>query len=235
MSTNTAFLAIRLEGPLQSWGIDSQFSRRNTSLMPTKSAVLGMCCAALGVQRGSEAEARWLKQLRPAGMLGIAIPRRIGPKESLVPVRRITDYHTVQNTKTAEGKTKGTHLTFRQYLCDASFGVVLSGARDVLEKVAAALHDPIWGLWLGRKACIPTAPVFGGVFDSESEALRVLIGDAPLAAYTHQREVDSFESGGDTLPDQPVSFDTARRVHAPRRVMTVERVLVNVEIEEWRE
>lgn len=222
MSTNPAFLAIRLDGPLQAWGIDSQFSRRNTSLMPTKSAVLGMCCAALGVHRGSEAEAQWLERLRHTRMLAVAIPRRVGQKEASSLVRRITDYHTVQNTKTAEGNTKDTHLTFRQYLCDASFGVVLSGARDALGKIATALHDPVWGVWLGRKACVPTAPVFGGVFDSESEALRVLIGDVPLTGFTHQREVDTFESGGDTLPDQAVRFDSAHRSHAPRRVKTIE-------------
>jgi CRISPR system Cascade subunit CasD len=222
MSTDPAFLAIRLEGPLQAWGVDSQYSRRNTGLMPTKSAVLGMCCAALGLPRGSDVEAEWLERLRATRMLAIAIPRSCGKSAKPLPVRRLTDYHTVQDTKTAEGKTKDTHLTFRQYLCDAAFAVVLNGPRDVLKKVSAALADPVWGVWLGRKACAPTAPVNGGVFDIEADALRILIGDVDLAAFTHQREVDTFESGGDTLPDQPVSFDSAQRAHAPRRVVTNE-------------
>ena len=48
MSSEKACLALRLEGPLQSWGFDSQYSRRSTALMPTRSAIGGMCCAALG-------------------------------------------------------------------------------------------------------------------------------------------------------------------------------------------
>lgn len=33
----------------------------------------------------------------------------------------------MHNTKTAEGKIKDTHLTYRQYLCDSAFAAVLSG------------------------------------------------------------------------------------------------------------
>lgn len=218
MSADVAFLAIRLEGPMQAWGIDSQYSRRNTGLMPTKSAVLGMCCAALGLPRGSSAEAQWLEQLRSTRMLALAIPRSRGQTDKSFPVRRLTDYHTVQDTKTADGKIKNTHLTYRQYLCDAAFGVVLSGSRDVLEKVSAALADPVWGVWLGRKACAPTAPVNGGVFATETNALRVLIGNADLSEITCQREVDSFDAGVDTLPDQPLCFDVDKRAFAPRRI-----------------
>ncbi len=47
MLSDNRFLALRLEGPLQSWGFDSQYSRRSTGLMPTKSALAGMCCADL--------------------------------------------------------------------------------------------------------------------------------------------------------------------------------------------
>jgi CRISPR system Cascade subunit CasD len=162
-------------------------------------------------------------------MLAVAIPRAVGRSEKTLPVRRTTDYHTVQYTKTAEGKIKDTHLTYRQYLCDAAFGVVLSGEHEVLDQVAHALDDPVWGVWLGRKACVPATPVFtkpqsetGWVFASEDEALRTLIGDTPLERFTHQREVENFAGGVDTLPDQPISFGSAQRAHAPRRVLTVE-------------
>ncbi|GAB3654318.1 hypothetical protein GCM10027589_12940 [Actinocorallia lasiicapitis] len=42
-------LLVRLAGPLQSWGVDSRFSRRDSRSRPTKSAVIGMCAAALDV------------------------------------------------------------------------------------------------------------------------------------------------------------------------------------------
>lgn len=225
MSTDTAHLGIRLVGPLQSWGYDSQFGRRSTGLLPTKSAILGMCCAAMGVPRGSEREHDKLEELRQLRFLAIAVPRarRYG-EESGFPVRRIVDYHTVQKTRTAEGKVKDTHLTWRHYLCDASFAVLLSGVKTTISEVGAALHNPVWGLWLGRKSCAPGAPVFAGIFETEKAALQALLGARPLAAFTHQVEVDRFEEGTDTLSDQPLSFgaDSMSRVFTPRRVRLIE-------------
>ncbi|MER8097143.1 type I-E CRISPR-associated protein Cas5/CasD [Streptomyces goshikiensis] len=47
----THVLLIRLAAPLQSWGAVSRFSRRDTHSRPTKSAVIGLCAAALGRDR----------------------------------------------------------------------------------------------------------------------------------------------------------------------------------------
>lgn len=226
MSVEIAHLVLRLEGPLQSWGFASQFNRRNTGLMPTKSAILGMCCAALGFSRGSEEEKEMLTRCMSLRLLVIAIPRYIdyGEKRIDVPVRRITDYHTVQNTKTADGKIKDTHLTYRQYLCDSRFIGVLSGSTELINQLGSALEDPVWGIFLGRKACIPTAPVFVGVFPTEEEALDAILHGQALEGLTHQREVSCFEDGTDTFSDQPLCFaaQDGIRKFAPRRVKLVE-------------
>jgi CRISPR system Cascade subunit CasD len=219
MSTEKRYLALRLEGPLQSWGFDSQFNRRNTGLMPTKSGVAGICCAALGYPRGSDEEKDFLFAFASVRMTAIAIPRK-DRKKTLV-VRRLQDYHTVQNTKTAEGKVKNTHITHRHYLTDAAFGVVLTGEGALLEKIAAALEHPTWGIWLGRKSCIPSAPVLVGLRKSRDEALRLLIGEEPIESFTRQEEVEDFSEGRDSLPDQPISFDIERRAFSPRRIKTV--------------
>lgn len=227
MSNETAYLALRLEGPLQSWGFESQYNRRNTGLLPTKSAILGMCCAALGIPRGSEEEKALLEQCAGLRLLTVAIPRSLkyGEKPVELSVRRITDYHTVQNTKTASGVLKPTHLTYRQYLCDAAFACVLSGNAKLINRLAKdekgqGLENPVWGIWLGRKACIPTAPVLAGIFPDEAEALHELLGVQPLKEFTHQREVERFEDGSDSLPDQPLCFAAPDgiRKFAPRRV-----------------
>lgn len=223
MSTELSHLGVRLVAPLQAWGYESQFSRRNTGLLPTKSAILGMCCAAMGVPKGSEQEAARIGELRRLRLLVIAVPRdrrRGHGEQDRVPVRRMVDYHTVQNTSTAEGKVKDTHLTWRQYLCDASFAAVLSGATDLILEAAAAVQNPVWGLWLGRKSCIPAIPVFAGVYETEAAALEVLLGGRALSEFTHQREVERFEDGTDTLPDQPLSFGS--RTFGPRRVRVIE-------------
>ena len=77
MSVDLAFLALRLEGPLQSWGFESQFSRRNSGLWPSKSGILGMCCAAMGVDRGSERERELLARSVDTRLLVVALPRII--------------------------------------------------------------------------------------------------------------------------------------------------------------
>lgn len=217
MSSDKPFLALRLEGPLQSWGFDSQYNRRNTGLMPTKSAIAGMCCAALGWSRGSLEEQEFLVKFGDVRMTAIAIPRKL--KKEL-PVRRLQDYHTVQNTKTADGRNKDCHITQRQYLTDASFGVLLEGASPLLKQIAGALINPVWGIWLGRKTCIPSAPVLAGLKDNRGDALSLLIGDKPLESFTRQEEVENFADGRDSLPDTPVSFATDRRLFSPRRVRT---------------
>ena len=65
MSANTLFL--RLEGPLQAWGDQqSKFVIRRTAEAPTKSGVIGMLCAALGVSRPEAAEKLASQARRPA-------------------------------------------------------------------------------------------------------------------------------------------------------------------------
>lgn len=238
MSSDKSFLALRLVGPLQSWGFDSQYNRRNTGLMPTKSAIAGMCCAALGYSRGSENEQAFLDSFGTVRMTAIAIPRK-GTKKDF-PVRRLQDYHTVGGgydpnnpdergsiTVSAEdGKPRAKNgqslavLTHRQYLTDASFGVVLEGQTSVLQQIADALENPVWGIWLGRKTCIPTAPVLAGLKSDRNEALGLLIGENSFELFTRQEEVENFADGRDSLPDMSVSFASERRLFAPRRVKT---------------
>ncbi|MDA8125626.1 MAG: type I-E CRISPR-associated protein Cas5/CasD [Deltaproteobacteria bacterium] len=240
MSTDKSYLALRLEGPLQSWGFDSQYNRRNTGLMPTKSAIAGMCCAALGWSRGSGEERKFLLSFGELKMTAIAIPRR-GVKKNL-PAQRLEDYHTVGGgygpndlaerrsiTVSAEdGKPRAKNgqalavLTRRQYLTDASFGVLLEGDGALLREVALALSDPKWGIWLGRKTCIPTAPVLAGLMNSYDDAIRLIVGDKPLAAFMRQEDAASFSDGLDSIPDMAVSFDPAHRMFVPRRVTTVQ-------------
>ena len=230
MSSDKSFLALYLKGPLQSWGFDSQYNRRNSGLMPTKSAIAGMCCAAFGYPRGSDKEHEFLSSFGKVRMTAIAIPRNVAKKE--LPVRRLQDFHTVQNTRRASGSiNKDCVLTYRQYLMDAAFGILFEGDMVLLGEIATALADPKWGIWLGRKTCIPSAPVLTGLKEnwddalglvkkSRDEALRLIIGEKPLESFTRQEDVDDFAEGKDTLPDVPLSFATERRLFSPRRVKT---------------
>ena len=46
-----ATLLLRLAAPLQAWGADSKFETRKTNREPTKSGVIGLLAAALGLRR----------------------------------------------------------------------------------------------------------------------------------------------------------------------------------------
>lgn len=84
--------------------------------------------------------------------------------------------------------------------------MIVVGDRSLLERAAAALQDPVWGLWLGRKSCIPAEPVYRGLFDSEPQAQRGLVYDRSIESFTTVSEVNDFAEGTDSIGDQPVSW-----------------------------
>ncbi len=224
MSADIAHLALLLDAPLQSWGFASQFQRRTTGLHPTKSGVIGMICAAMGIGKGTLQERETIPQLTALTMTSIAIPRGSNP------ARRTEDFHTVLNTRRASGTMNPDPVvTRRQYLLDARFGVILTGDRLLLDRIAVGLQDPTWGVWLGRKNCIPARPVFVGLYNSREESwqamLRSLAMDETslLESFTRVEDVNDFTAGTDSYNDQPVSFGCADsssegRVYGVRRI-----------------
>lgn len=248
MSSDTGYLALLLDAPLQSWGFASRFQRRTTGLHPTKSGVLGMICAAMGIGKGTDAERKMLPKLAALNMTSIAIPRVVsGPRAGMaepVPMRRLEDFHTVgaaydendpwerqmmiHNAKRKLRKNRGGYnpdTTIRQYLLDARFGIILTGDRILLERVAAALQNPLWGIWFGRKSCIPAEPICRGVFATRSEAERALVGNTPIEQFTRVEEVAEFDKGTDSYNDQPVSFGRADS-SSEGRLFSVRRVKI---------
>ena len=60
---DSAYFVLMLDGPMQSWGFASRFQRRTTGMHPTKSGVIGLICAAMGLPKGSKTEADLLPKL----------------------------------------------------------------------------------------------------------------------------------------------------------------------------
>ncbi|MDI6450516.1 type I-E CRISPR-associated protein Cas5/CasD [Anaerobaca lacustris] len=194
MKANTLFL--RLAGPMQSWGTSSRFQLRRTDAYPSKSGALGLLLCAKGVRREDSAvELRTLSSLTT----GVRVDR---------PGILDWDYHTAGGghgngphraigIRRADGKIKKTAstgeyetlLSRRQYLSDASFLVALHGDPAVIGDYAKWLHDPIWPVFLGRKCCVPTEPVFAGTgeFDSPTSA---------LASVPWQPRIAAIDGGG---------------------------------------
>lgn len=151
-------LLLRLEGPLQSWGERARWSIRDTAPAPTKSAVIGLVACCFGWNQDDQ-----IRNLSEQLKMGVRIDQ---------PGSRLTDYHTIgggyatPQLLTAEGKPKKssgaphTEISLRDYLVDASFLVALQGDPELISKAAAAVQNPVWTIFLGRKACVPTRPVF---------------------------------------------------------------------------
>jgi len=217
---NTVF--IRLEGPLQSWGVTSRFVYRETADVPSFSGVLGLICAAMGLRR-VEANTK-LAELTKLAM-GVRVDR---------PGTKITDYHTAgagYGLMTAGGKIKytgstgeiETHVMRKEYLSDASFLVALHGDTKTVTEVAVALQDPVWPAFLGRKSCPPSVPVFDslGEFATVKAALESKLWQPRLSGVDKQpdrlRVVLSATVGeGIPVADVPMSF--THRVYQMRNV-----------------
>jgi len=80
--------------------------------------------------------------------------------------------------------SEGTHIRYRHYLADAIVTVVLTLDPDDVEpslaKVSQALRAPARPLFLGRKCCIPSGPVWLG--EAEAPSLRKALEDVPRVA-----------------------------------------------------
>jgi CRISPR system Cascade subunit CasD len=160
------FLLFRLYGPMASWGDMAVGEQRPTTPHPSKSAVLGLVAAALGIRRDEEKKHQDL-----AANYGYAV--RVDASGVL-----LRDYHTTQipdstnrlkhlrsrRDETSDRQNLYTVLSSRDYRCDGLYTVCLwflGGDAPKPEDIAAALRRPGLPLYLGRKSCplaLPLSP-----------------------------------------------------------------------------
>ena len=206
-------LLLRLAAPLQSWGMTSKFDTRETAREPTKSGVIGLLAAALGRSRTENLDD--LKEL----YFGVRIDQ---------PGTLLRDYHTAR-----QKKRTASFVTTRYYLADAVFLVGLEGEENFLQKLASALQNPVFPLYLGRRSCPPAGRIVLGL---RERALRQAIEEEPWqASKWYQNRIQRKQSGPvkltivcDTQPnvpgaflrrDIPVSFDQRHRQYDFRMVI----------------
>lgn len=172
-SNNTLFL--RLEGIAQAWGGRATDKYRPVFPEPSKSGVVGLLCAALGVGD----EDKDLRELSRRITLGTRCDRR---------GTMYQDFHTMQRTYNADrtsrksiGRKKfsqewQTVASYRDYLFSESFLVaVRSETPGLIARLAEAVRHPAAVLYLGRKCCVPsTRTIYDGIgrFESLEDALR---------------------------------------------------------------
>jgi CRISPR system Cascade subunit CasD len=167
-------VGLRLEGPMQSWGASVAGDDRPSLDVPTKSGVVGIIGAALGIEREDVGP---LQTLHAALALVVRVDRAGVPG---------VDYHTTLEVPTAEGKIReAAVLSRRGYLYDASFAVVVvlvaDNGPELAGRIVAALGAPRFPLYLGRRACPPSVPVLASPRVLEGARWEDLLAQLPDA------------------------------------------------------
>lgn len=204
-----ATLLLRLAAPLQSWGADSKFETRKTNREPTKSGVIGLLAAALGLRRDDAAGLTRLNGLRFAV--------RADREGSL-----LVDFHTA-NREEDRKKGKAPYVTYRHYLQDAVFLVGLeSEDTALLQELETALKHPVYPLYLGRRSCPPTLPLCLGIRQgSLLDVLRTepMQGRKPETGKLRiVADADPADPAAVPRQDLPVSFSPVHRQYGFRPV-----------------
>jgi CRISPR system Cascade subunit CasD len=128
--------------------------------------------------------------------------------------------------KTSEGKKAvggGTKMTYRYYLQDSVFAVVMAVPHEQSESLAEALQNPVWDLYLGRKNCVPTELIYQGLFENAELAWQQASQLGESKQRIHSYSVVEGEHDGEviTLNDVPTQFGQ-RKKYRDRRVTLVE-------------
>ena len=153
------YLMFRLYGPMASWGDIAVGEYRPSFAHPSKSAVVGVLAAAVGLRREEEDKLRqftssygFAVQVHTAGTL-------------------LRDYHTIQVPPKQKGVKHATRrsellapqlstiLSSRDYRCDAFYTIAIWNFVEhppySLSQIASSLACPVFTLYLGRKSCPP--------------------------------------------------------------------------------
>lgn len=204
-------LCIPLVGPMQSWGTRSRFANRDSERAPTKSGVLGIVAAALGLDRGAD-----IGELRALAF---------GVRADQEGVLRREFQTTLDVADARGGVAKDPQISSRYYLADAIFLAAIGGDPGLVDRVYASLKDPRWPLFLGRKSYVPSAPFVDPFGPSDAEGIAAALLSRPLIARRAAEErirleLDSEADCGMLRYDDPISFDERGRNYAARYVKT---------------
>lgn len=226
-----SFLLLWLEGPLQSWGFESRYGRRDTLDFPTRSGILGLICCARGA---GGRESTWLAKMSRFSQNVLCFKYR-SPYSSSTAIQasdRLLDFQMVGNgysdsdpwqnlmvpKKVDGGKPSGSNgskLTYRYYLQNRAFAVTMQIPHELEENIVQSLQYPHWSIYLGRKCCHPSDVIYRGSFATEAEARTVAFEIASKKNLVCTKEIlaGNFPDLGEvvTLHDVPVQFGFEKR------------------------
>ena len=216
------YLLFRLYGPLAAWGDTAVGEFRPSQAHPSRTAVLGLLAAALGIRRDQEDE---LVELDRSVRVAIRLD---------MPGELLRDYHTTQvapagkklhyYTRANETASDKLHtiLSQRDYRTDSGASIALQllvGGASQLHAWQQALKSPALPLYLGRKSCPLALPTDPAVIDAENfkaafdryPGCESRLGTMGLHQSLISASIRYFWEGGDDSLQSGVSMSYPRR------------------------
>lgn len=187
------YLILKLHGPMQAWGEHTFEGTRPSGNFPTRSALLGLLGACLGIRRN---EPQRLQQLAISVLFAVRKDRRFrirddGTNDALEMVKA-TDYHTVRDAREdyVGLKSHETIQTWREYLFDAAYTVAIwntATAAVSLIDLEQAVKAPHFTPYLGRRSCPLARPLFETRL-TDTDALNALNAVQPQGGVIYSDE-----------------------------------------------
>ncbi len=173
------YLVFRLYGAMASWGEIAVGESRHSATHPSKSALLGLIAAAMGIKRDEEE-----KQVVLSSGYRFAV-------KLLSSGDFLRDYHTTQvpdsvgkfsyrtrRDELVQGQDRlGTNLSTREYRTDSVAIVALYALADApysLSEIQDALLRPAFHLYQGRKSCPLAAPLAPAIIENQAGFMAAL-------------------------------------------------------------
>lgn len=195
------YLILRLDGPMQAWGSHTFEDFRPSNSFPTRSGLLGLLGACLGIDRGDHAGLEQLAQSVEFTVRADRAVRRPEVEQLIAKAAvKLPDYHTILDARKVDGSTnKNAVESRREYLFDAAFTVAIGEKKNApvtLTAMADALLRPCFTPVLGRRSCPITRPLLDGTPVEASDAKAALASALPVGGLIYAE--------GDLISTQPL-------------------------------
>jgi CRISPR system Cascade subunit CasD len=231
----TRWLVLRFDAPMMSFGGIAVDERNPTMRFPGRSMVAGLLANAVGYDHREVPRIQALQdRLRHA--VRVDVEGEVHLDYQTVDLGDVgmrdggwTTWGRVEDRAGGAAARLGTHIRYRDYVTNAVYTVLVTLDRateaPTLDEVRAAVERPARPLFLGRKACLPSAPLVDPVVFVDGSDPVVALRAVPRARRPGRRPEPErwtgWVDGDGSEPDRSVRIadlrDWANQVHTGRR------------------
>jgi CRISPR system Cascade subunit CasD len=204
-------LLLSMEAPMRSWGTLSLGDDRGTLMHPSASGAIGFLAACVGIDRNDrQGLERWF------GTWDVA---SVSPHAPLL----LVDYQTASNSREVGGGIKSDPVVSRRSYLLSPLEVFAffqkDGGSDLVEVAAAALEQPVFTPYAGRRSCPLMAPPRHVVVDVESAD--------DIARLLMERWASECEARGDSPIDAVLMMSAGLVAQVPGNARRYTRFIAN--------